>query len=86
MFEFCAGSSGPTPTFERLINRYRTTKDERPVQFRISDKYPNLQAWRRLRGSSSWLDFVDVSVDAIDPPDMAMSSRSTTIYSPEAGV
>lgn len=73
VFEFCAGSSGPTPTFEQLINKHRMSKNERPVMFRISDKFPNLHAWSKLRGISNWLDFVDMPVDAIDPPSVAMS-------------
>lgn len=73
VFEFCAGSSGPTPTFERLINKYRHSRGENPIRFRISDMYPNPQAWQKLRGSSQWLDVVEQSVNAIDPPDMAMS-------------
>ena len=76
VFEFCAGSSGPTPTFERLINTYRTSRREKPIRFRISDKYPNLNAWKKLRTSSDWLDFVDSPVDAVDPSYIAMSHGS----------
>ena len=76
VFEFCAGSSGPTPTFERLINTYRTSRREKPIRFRISDKYPNLNAWKNLRTSSDWLDFVDSPVDAVDPSYIAMSHGS----------
>ncbi|KAJ4356193.1 uncharacterized protein N0V89_004223 [Didymosphaeria variabile] len=76
IFEFCAGSSGPTPTFERLINKHRASKGERPIQFTISDLYPNQQAWAQLRGSSQWLDFEDEPVDAIRPPPKAMSRGS----------
>lgn len=76
VFEFCAGSSGPTPTFERLINQHRASQGERPIRFTISDLWPNHKAWKRLRGSSKWLDFEDSPVDAINPPPKAMSRRS----------
>ena len=78
VFEFCAGSSGPTPTFERLINTHRMSRREKPIRFRISDKYPNLQAWKKLRTSSDWLDFVESPVDAVDPSYVAVSRGNHT--------
>jgi hypothetical protein len=76
VFEFCAGSSGPTPTFERLINQHRVIKGEPPIQFTISDLYPNQKAWDQLKDSSQWLDFETEPVDAINPPLKAMSRGS----------
>lgn len=55
VFEFCAGSGGPTPTFEQLINQHRRSIGEQPIHFKISDLYPNLEAWQKLEGSSPWL-------------------------------
>ncbi|KAF2447287.1 hypothetical protein P171DRAFT_355674 [Karstenula rhodostoma CBS 690.94] len=84
VFEFCAGSSGPTPTLEKLINQHRLDNNERPIQFTISDLYPNQEAWDRLRGSSEWLSFEDNPVDAISPPPKAMSRGNALNKQPDA--
>jgi len=76
VFEFCAGSGGPTPVFERLINQHRRSCALNPIQFNISDKYPNPSAWKRHTDSSDWLTSIEEPVDAMDPPDMAMSCNS----------
>lgn len=76
VFEFCAGSSGPTPIFERLINQHRLDNHEPPIQFTMSDLYPNREAWDRLRGTSQWLSLEDNPVNAISPPPKAMSRGS----------
>lgn len=81
VFEFCAGSSGPTPMFERLINQHRTSNGEQPIRFTLSDLYPNHQAWEQLAGSSPWLDFEHTPVDATDPPLRAIS-RGSTFHKP----
>ncbi|KAJ4297884.1 hypothetical protein N0V90_005783 [Kalmusia sp. IMI 367209] len=73
VFEFCAGSGGPTPVFERLINQHRRSLGDRPIYFSISDKWPNHEAWKNIENSSAWLTLVNESVDAIDPPQRAMS-------------
>jgi hypothetical protein len=74
VFEFCAGSGGPTPIFERLINGQRHEADLPPVHFCISDKYPNPEAWRVH--ASPYLRPIHESVDAVNPPLIATSHRS----------
>ncbi|KAF1978193.1 hypothetical protein BU23DRAFT_450470, partial [Bimuria novae-zelandiae CBS 107.79] len=68
--EFCAGSSGPTPTFDRLINRHRAVNGEASITFILTDKYPNIKAWNRLRRShaSPLLELLPMPIDATDPP------------------
>lgn len=74
IFEFCSGSGGPTPVFERLINRDRASKGEEPLQFTISDLHPNPKAWMEHTASSKHLRVIDYPIDAADPPTVAMSS------------
>lgn len=76
VFEFCAGSSGPTPMFERLINQHRMNSNEHPIRFTMSDLYPNKDAWDRLMGTSEWLRLEYEPVNAISPPPSAMSRGS----------
>ncbi|KAL5376109.1 hypothetical protein DPSP01_010702 [Paraphaeosphaeria sporulosa] len=73
IYEFCAGSSGPTPTFERLINQHRVNMKEPPIRFTMSDLYPNREAWDGLMGTSEWLSLEYDPVNAISPPPKAMS-------------
>ncbi|PVI06833.1 hypothetical protein DM02DRAFT_409437 [Periconia macrospinosa] len=76
VFEFCAGSGGPTPVFEKLINQHRAGLNRAPLQFSISDKYPNLEAWNRHTEKSDNLRVIEESVDAAAPPSVALSRNS----------
>ncbi|KAL5398886.1 hypothetical protein PMIN06_002887 [Paraphaeosphaeria minitans] len=73
IYEFCAGSSGPTPMFERLINQHRVNNNEHPIRFTMSDLYPNREAWDRLMGTSAWLGLEYDPVNAISSPPKATS-------------
>lgn len=76
VFEFCAGSGGPTPIFEELINRDRQSKGLPPLQFSISDKYPNFRTWEKYKFRSNSLRAISESVDATNPPPVALSHGS----------
>lgn len=77
VFEFCAGSGGPTPAFEKLINESRVQQGDHPILFSISDKYPNIDAWSEYATGSSYLRVISESVDAVDPPSIALSHGSS---------
>lgn len=70
VFEFAAGSGGPTPVFEQQINRRRVEDGKPPLEFRISDLYPNPAAWE-AHASQEHLTVVEEPVDAIEPPAFA---------------
>lgn len=72
VFEFCAGSGGPTPIFSRLINQHRASRGQKPLHFSISDKYPNPEAWKQFVKDSNNLTAVFEPVDAIEPPPIAL--------------
>jgi hypothetical protein len=71
VFEFAAGSGGPTPVFEQQINRRRRKDDMSPIEFRISDLLPNSTAWQKHIAQSGHLTVIEESVDATDPPPLA---------------
>jgi hypothetical protein len=83
VFEFCAGSGGPTPIFEKLINQHRANLNQPPLQFSISDKFPNLKAWEEHTAASNHLRTIKESVDAADPPSVALSHYSQQTYDAE---
>ncbi|KAF2708424.1 hypothetical protein K504DRAFT_527986 [Pleomassaria siparia CBS 279.74] len=78
--DFCAGGGGPTPIFERLINaRNRDDPDMRncaPLQFMLTDLYPNVEAWREACSQSNNLSYKADKVDATDPPVELLSDGS----------
>ena len=71
VFEFAAGSGGPTPVFEQQINEDRLKKGLSPLEFRISDLYPNPAAWKDHTAKSEHLTVVEEPVDATKPPAFA---------------
>ncbi|KAF2190827.1 hypothetical protein K469DRAFT_393475 [Zopfia rhizophila CBS 207.26] len=77
--DFCAGGGGPTPTFERLINAKRRNKGLAPIDFYMSDLYPNLGAWDALTQKSANLRSIRHPVDAAKPPAVLVS-RNTEFH------
>ncbi len=74
--DFASGAGGPTPTIERIVNTERRRRGEKEIVFTLSDIKPHVEAWRRASKKSMWLDYVDSSVDATDPPQEVMSDYS----------
>jgi hypothetical protein len=77
VFEFCAGSGGPTPVFEQKINESRTKSGASPLRFCISDLHPNPAAWKEHTSKSEHLRVIEESVNAIDPPAYARRYSSS---------
>jgi hypothetical protein len=85
VIDFCAGGGGPTPIFERLINARRTQNGGKPpLQFLLTDLYPNIPAWEAHAKKSDNLTYIEESVDATQPPPSALSitapSRTSSTY------
>ncbi|KAF2786273.1 hypothetical protein K505DRAFT_260219 [Melanomma pulvis-pyrius CBS 109.77] len=76
VIDFCAGSGGPTPIFEGLINGNRTRDGLAPLQFVLSDLWPNITAWEEHSKKSDNLTYIEQSVDAAHPPPIALSVNS----------
>jgi hypothetical protein len=76
VFEFCAGSGGPTPVFEQQINEDRRRESVPPLQFYISDLHPNPAAWKEHTSKSEHLRVIEEAVDATNPPVYARRCSS----------
>lgn len=66
--EFCAGAGGPTPFVEPLVNQHLTDKNLPPVDFVLTDLYPNVKAWEAIARDHPRITFEPESVDASKAP------------------
>jgi len=78
LIDFCSGAGGPVPIIERAVNTTRQRLGQRPIQFRLSDIEPNLDAWIEAASQSEYLSFIPQAVDAARPPPAARSVSSST--------
>ncbi|KAK3675044.1 hypothetical protein LTR78_004978 [Recurvomyces mirabilis] len=76
IIDFCSGGGGPIPVIERHINRHRKLEGKQPIQFRLSDIVPNLDAWMAHASRSDNLSFVPQPVDASFPPFSVISTTT----------
>ncbi|KAI9723240.1 MAG: hypothetical protein M1812_001122 [Candelaria pacifica] len=74
--DFASGAGGPTPTIERIVNAERKKRGEKEIVFTLSDIKPHVEAWRKATKQSMFLDYIDRSVDATDPPQEVTSDHS----------
>ena len=64
--DLCSGGSGPILPLQRLL----TEKENYPVCVTITDKYPNLDAFRQIRAESKGtIMAMEAPVDATSPPE-----------------
>ena len=66
------------PQVERIINESRRKQSLSPVDFVLSDLYPNLDDWIPLASTSAHLSFIPQPVNAINPPSPAMSDYAAS--------
>lgn len=66
--EFCAGAGGPTPHVEPLVNGHLTAQNLPPVDFILTDLYPNIKAWEEIARDNPRITFEPESVDASKAP------------------
>lgn len=63
---------------ESLVNRRRQSANRPAIRFRLSDLYPNIDAWIAHAARSDYLSFVPQPVDASNPPFAVLSRPSTS--------
>ena len=65
VLDLCSGAGGPIVLVVRSLEAHGV----RPPKVLLSDLYPNVEDWRRLRDQHpSWLDFVEEPLDATSIP------------------
>lgn len=63
--DLCSGGTGPVRTLLRLIR----TADGRAISVLLTDKYPNLEAFKKAKEEAGGaVDYLDEPVDATDVP------------------
>jgi hypothetical protein len=67
----CAGAGGPTPLLEAKMNEKLTASGYAPVDFVLTDLWPDIKAWQRIIKRSEHISFVEEPVDATKPRRMA---------------
>lgn len=60
----CAGAGGPTPYFEKYINKQLEASGHSPAQFVLTDWAPYLQSWQALAEQSKNISYIKESIDA----------------------
>jgi hypothetical protein len=68
--DFCSGSGGPTPFFEKHVNQILRKQNKEEVQFVMTDIEPNVPAWQGWckKSESGKLGYVKEKVDATGAP------------------
>ena len=60
----CAGGGGPTPLLEKQMNRQLQNAGFNPVQFILTDLWPDLKAWREIKSKSQHISYHSQPIDA----------------------
>ncbi|KAM5347986.1 hypothetical protein ACJ41O_007810 [Fusarium nematophilum] len=60
----CAGAGGPTPIFEEILNGRMLDEGKPPIEFLLTDLYPDLEAWKAIVAKSDHISYVEKPVDA----------------------
>jgi hypothetical protein len=63
----CAGAGGPTPLLEAKINERLMPSGYKPVEFILTDLWPDLKAWEAISKRSEHISYVKEPVDATKP-------------------
>jgi hypothetical protein len=60
----CAGSGGPTPILEEVLNGKLVAQGKQPVSFVLADWYPHLDVWQDIVKRSDSIRYIDRPMDA----------------------
>ena len=67
----CAGAGGPTPLLEPAMNAKLAAAGYGPVDFVLTDLWPDVKAWEGIVKRSEHISFVREPVDATMPRRLA---------------
>ena len=67
----CAGAGGPTPLLEPAMNARLTASGEKPVDFVLTDLWPDIKAWEKVTRRSKHISYIDEPIDATKPRRLA---------------
>jgi len=67
----CAGAGGPTPLLEPKMNAKLKASGFKPVEFVLTDLWPDIKAWEKIVKRSENISFIREPVDATKPRTLA---------------
>lgn len=67
----CAGAGGPTPLLEAKMNKRLTSSGYKPVEFVLTDLWPDIKAWEKISKSSEHISYIPEPIDATKPRRLA---------------
>ncbi|KAK3674106.1 hypothetical protein LTR78_005953 [Recurvomyces mirabilis] len=71
IIDACSGAGGPTPFFEKYINKQLEASGHAPVGFVLTDWAPYVEAWKKLSAEQPNITFKPQSIDAADAKRIA---------------
>ncbi|WPH01312.1 Hypothetical protein R9X50_00415100 [Acrodontium crateriforme] len=67
----CAGAGGPTPLLESTMNKKLAAHGFKPVDFVLTDLWPDISAWEKIVKKSEHITYVKDPIDATKPQRLA---------------
>ncbi|KAL8725157.1 MAG: hypothetical protein Q9166_007532 [cf. Caloplaca sp. 2 TL-2023] len=67
----CAGAGGPTPLLEPAMNAKLTANGYKPVNFVLTDLWPDIKAWEKITKRNKHITYIDEPIDATKPRRLA---------------
>ncbi|KAI4242319.1 MAG: hypothetical protein L6R40_004048 [Gallowayella cf. fulva] len=67
----CAGAGGPTPLLESTMNARLAASGCQPVNFILTDLWPDIKAWKKITKKSEHITYIDEPIDATKPRTLA---------------
>ncbi|KAF2827809.1 hypothetical protein CC86DRAFT_438617 [Ophiobolus disseminans] len=67
----CAGAGGPTPLLETIMNTRLTSNGYKPVDFVLTDLWPDVKAWEKIAKQSEYISYFEEPIDATKPRRLA---------------
>lgn len=71
----CAGAGGPTPLLESAVNKRLTEAGYSPVNFILTDLWPDHKAWAQIAKRSEHISYIEEPIDATKPRRLAEPNR-----------
>ncbi|KAK4502087.1 hypothetical protein PRZ48_007898 [Zasmidium cellare] len=76
----CAGAGGPTPIIEPILNEQLRSTGHNTVQFKLTDLWPDLKAWKEVASQHKNISFVEFPVDATKAIRLSGDNKECRMY------
>lgn len=76
----CAGAGGPTPIIELQLNEQLRSAGLNSVQFKLTDLWPDLKAWKQITSKSENISYVEEPVDATKAKRLGGKKKECRLY------